>query len=131
ETCCGSGAAPAQSEAAVWALPSYEELFKPKVSGGVWIAAFSPDSRVLAVPDLDGAVTFYDVPSGAAIGQPLSGLDEGIENGSFSPDGTKLSTASNAGNVLLWDLSTRQSIGAAFTGIGTAALAQFTPDGTY
>jgi WD40 repeat protein len=90
--------------------------------------AFSPDGGILAVGNVDGTVSLWDMVSGKA----EASLDAGSEMLSalaFSPNGTLLATASADSHVLLWDVA-RQRLHASLEGHkGPVTALVFSPDG--
>ncbi|HKN98658.1 MAG TPA: hypothetical protein VJX10_16180 [Pseudonocardiaceae bacterium] len=70
--------------------------------------AFSPNDRLLATGDLDGAVRLWDMTDPAhpdALGQPLSGRATSIAAVAFSPDGNLLAAGGANGTVYLWNVA--------------------------
>jgi WD40 repeat protein len=75
--------------------------------------AFSPDGRLLAAGDNDGAVVFHDPLTGAPVGRPLQLESGGVTSLAFSPDGTRIAVGSTTGgadqngHAYLFDLARR------------------------
>mgnify|MGYP000561984351 CR=1 FL=1 len=55
--------------------------------------AFGPDSQMLATAGSDGTVRLWNVTTGQALGDPLTGHAGGIPALAFAPDGTTLLSA--------------------------------------
>jgi WD40 repeat protein len=97
-------------------------------------AAFSPDSRTLAVADCNDSVSLWDVATRRWIATLAS---PGCPDGGqvvFSPDGTMLATNADFGyGTCLYDVTTRNRL-ATLTDPGgqpdQAAQVAFSPDGT-
>ncbi|NUQ65361.1 MAG: WD40 repeat domain-containing protein [Pirellulales bacterium] len=90
----------------VWNTHTGAELFSvADLSGAGWDAAFSPDSRLLAVAGTDGIARVWDVTNGFEL-LNLRALRWGMETVRFSPDGRLLATVEQMGKaVQLWDTS--------------------------
>ena len=92
--------------------------------------AFSPDGETLAVGNVDGTVSLWDVDSGKV----EASLDAGSEMVSaiaYSPDSSLLATASADSRILLWDVA-RRRLRISWEGHhGPATALVFSPDGQY
>ncbi|HEX5406380.1 MAG TPA: AAA family ATPase [Pseudonocardiaceae bacterium] len=70
--------------------------------------AFSPNDRVLATGDSDGAVRLWDMADPThpnALGQPLTGRVTSIAAVAFSPKGNMLAAGGANGTVYLWSVA--------------------------
>ncbi len=76
-----------------------ETTFPPQLGGGVFMLAFSPDSRLLAVVGIDGIIRFYSVP-GFSLLFAFKELDS-TSSLAFSPNGRELALGNADGNVYL------------------------------
>jgi serine/threonine protein kinase/WD40 repeat protein len=86
-------------QAVVWDLASRELVFKvpaPEPKG--WPLLFSPDGRRLATRSADGAVVFYEVPSGKEV-KRWRGTGK-LGPAAFHPRGTQLALASPEEEVI-------------------------------
>jgi WD40 repeat protein len=93
----------------VWDIATGQEVYT--FGGFMWnTMAFSPDSKTLALGNMDGTVTLWDVTTGQKI-RTLPG--QGYVNGTnaFSPDGkTLLRAEGNADTMRLVDVETGQVV---------------------
>jgi WD40 repeat protein len=78
----------------------------------IWGAAFSPDGRRLVTSCDDGAARWWDVATGAPLGEPLwHGGETGYYTLALSPDGRVLATGGKDMRVLRWDAETGEPLG--------------------
>jgi WD40 repeat protein len=92
-------------------------------------AAFSPDSRTLALGADDGSIRFWDMPS-ARERMVLYGHTDMLRSVVFSPDGKLLASSSQDGRVLLWDATRGAQLRTlASPGRDSVRLVAFAPDG--
>jgi WD40 repeat protein len=71
--------------------------FPAQLGGGVFMLAFSPDSRLLTVVGIDGMIRFYSVP-GFSLLTAFKELDA-ASSLAFSPNGRELAIGDSDGNV--------------------------------
>jgi WD40 repeat protein len=73
--------------------------------GGVYSPAFSPDSKTLALSNVDGTISLVDPGTGKEI-RSWKQVARGVPMLIFSPDGSKLYSRSTADQAVLeWDVS--------------------------
>jgi WD40 repeat protein/serine/threonine protein kinase len=88
----------------------------PRILVGAWFAAWSPDSRLLAVGGKSGkgdlkTIDVYDATTGQQIFRVPSDQKSGFSSVAWSPDGNTLATGfGDPGGVGVWNVSTRQSV---------------------
>jgi WD40 repeat protein len=75
--------------------------------GGVTVAAFSPDSRLLA----RGSGNAVSIREGKNVSLLPGNASAPVTGLAFSPDGSLLAAGCNDGTVLLWDVKTRAQVG--------------------
>jgi WD40 repeat protein/serine/threonine protein kinase len=71
---------------------------------------FSPDGRLVAVPNEDQTVVLWDLVTGKQYGPRLVNRQP-IQRVLFSPDGRLLVTVSPVGTLRLWDVASGQQLG--------------------
>ena len=74
-----------------------------------WMS-FSPDDRLLAMPQGNGTITIWNVPS-RTMAATLTGHTGLVVCARFSPDGELLASGGLDGTVRLWRVATREMIG--------------------
>ncbi|MEO0770704.1 MAG: AAA-like domain-containing protein, partial [Cyanobacteria bacterium J06649_4] len=94
--------------------------------GGIWGAAFSPDSKLLATSSIDSSVKLWK-PDGTLV-RTLKGHTAPVWTVTFSADGEQIATASSDNQVKIWrrdgtEIVTLTGEGAPFFGVA------FSPDG--
>jgi WD40 repeat protein len=82
----------------------------PVEGGMVEVAAFSPDSTLLAVGGAGGFVRIWDTADHHQVGVFQAGTSQ-VAALAFNPAGNTLAIANQAGQVLLWDVATWHQIG--------------------
>ncbi len=93
-------------------------------------AAFSSDSRLLAVVYQDDTIGLWNVASGT-LRSTFIGHKQGVRSVAFSPDDKTLATASDDSTLKLWNVATQQELltirqlGTTLTGL------MFSPDGQW
>ena len=97
---------------------------------GIRAIAFSPDRRILASADFDGAIQLWDTHARRRLGTPLLGHTNGVWSVAFSPDGNTLASASHDGTVRLWNVRSHTSLGRLpMAQMGVVTTVAFSPDG--
>ncbi len=91
-------------------------------------AAFSADSRVLAMAGEDDIVRLWDAATGGTLGT-CTGHKQRVYAVAFSPDGKTLATASEDSTVKLWNIATQQELLTIRRLGGTLRGLMFSPDG--
>ncbi|GAA4638268.1 serine/threonine-protein kinase [Actinoallomurus vinaceus] len=75
-------------------------------------ALVSPDGRTLATAAYDSTVRLWDVPTGRAVGRPITvGSTTMVEFLAFSPNGHTLAGGTRNGDACLWDVTTQRPVG--------------------
>jgi WD40 repeat protein/DNA-binding SARP family transcriptional activator len=133
----GAGDAATPDGVEVHDVASGKRLARLRSDGEVRSLAFSPDGRLLAGGQVDGAAHLWETDGWRPVGSPLVlPLAQALEV-AFSPDGRTLATSHTNGTVVLWDVESQEPIGAPLPGMGakwgsaTWVTARFTPDGRH
>jgi WD40 repeat protein/serine/threonine protein kinase len=92
------------------------------------VAAFSPNGRLVAAADWQGAVHLVDVMERKTIGTIVSGNVRPSAL-AFSPDGNLLATGSGDQAIQIWDVAARQLVRKLRGHHGKVTGLAFTPDG--
>ena len=94
-------AAPAPGSPSAPVPPSHLSRTLTGHTSTVWVAAFSPDGRLLATTSDDDTARLWDPATGDCL-RTLTGHTEYVNGVAFSPDGRLLATASDDGTARLW-----------------------------
>ena len=95
---------------------------------GSGTAAFSPDGRLVAMPD-HNTVVVRDANAGDREGRVLQGHSAAVRSAAFSPDGRRIVTASDDRTARVWDVQTGEEIAALREHTAPVRSAVFSPDG--
>ncbi len=91
--------------------------------------AFTPDGRILAVPNLNGYVELFD-GSTLRPGAVLAGYMHGVHSLGFSADGSRLVTGGTATEAItIWDLLSRERLLTLPAREDQLVRTEFSPDG--
>jgi WD40 repeat protein len=93
-----------------WDVATGKELrsfdwMNPESPLAVRMVAFSPDGKLVATGDPEGAIRLWDAATGKEIG-PRKGHQGAITSVAYSPDGKTLISGSADRTVGLWDVAT-------------------------
>jgi RNA polymerase sigma factor (sigma-70 family) len=94
----------------------------------VEVLAFSPDSKLLALPGAEGSIRLLDVRTGKerlAFGK----ADHHPTSLAFSPDGTRLVSGSVERTICVWDVATGKEVRCLRGHQGPVQCVAFSPDG--
>lgn len=72
---------------------------------------FAQDGALLVSGGQDGYITFWDIATRQAVGEPVKGDAKSVNSITLSPDGKLLASGGSDGAVKLWDISTRKLVG--------------------
>ena len=110
-----------------------ERLARLPADREVRAVAFSPDGRLLAGGQVDGAARLWAADGWRRVGASLALREASALAVEFSPDGRTLATSHADGASVLWDVGSRQPIGSPLELPGSPrevyTTALFTPDG--
>ena len=116
-------------------VQSGKRLARFPTDGEVRSVAFSPDGRLLAGGQVDGATLLWETGDWGRVGSPFLLREAMVFAVAFSPDGDTLATSHDDSTVVLWDVESQEPIGSPLLGIGadwktdTWVTGRFTPDG--
>ena len=95
---------------------------------GSGMAAFSPDGRLVAIPD-NNTVVVRDANTGEREDRIFQGHSAAVQSVAFSADGWRIVTASDDRTARVWDLQTGGQIAALTEHTAPVRSAVFSPDG--
>jgi len=108
---------------------SGERLARLPTDNHVRSIAFSPDGRLLAGGQADGAALLWETDGWRRVGA-LDLSPTQAEGLAFSPDSRTLASSHDDGTVVLWDVESRQPLGTLPGPAGRRTAARFSPDGS-
>jgi WD40 repeat protein len=79
-------------------------VYPNPVSSGINAVAFSPDGRLLAAADQNGAIFLWDTAAVHLI-VPLPVNNKLVTAMAFTPDSKTLATGDQNGDLILWHIS--------------------------
>ena len=89
----------------VWEVGSGRQAAFMPIEGPVWVCAWSPDGKKLAVGDHAGTVRVYDSGTWRQSGT-LTGSRDMIRFVAWSPDAAAIATGDSNGSLSVWDVAT-------------------------
>ena len=95
---------------------------------GLGAAAFSPDGRLVAMPD-HNTVVIRDANTGERENRVFQGHSDAVRSAAFSPDGRRIVTASDDRTARVWDVQTGEQIAVLREHTAPVRSAVFSPDG--
>jgi WD40 repeat protein len=95
---------------------------------GLGAAAFSPDGRLVAMPEAN-TVVVRDANTGEHEDRVLKGHSAAVRSAAFSPDGRRIVTASDDRTARVWDVQTGEQIAILREQTAPVRSAVFSPDG--
>lgn len=127
----------ANAQAAALPPATPERSLNDPGSTGVYGVAYSPNGKVLAAGDLNGATYLWDAATGAEPVPLRNPNGQGVYGVAFSPDGTlvaagNVNSSYKKGSITLWSVKTGKLIATLIDpgGTGVAGGVAFNPDGT-
>jgi WD40 repeat protein len=96
----------------IWDIATRREghtFREPAPDTNFWCAAFAPDGKTLVSGSNNGAVRFWDLPSGRLV-TSRRGHSAGVNAVVFSADGKTLATGSEDHLVKLWSVPTAREV---------------------
>jgi WD40 repeat protein len=117
--------------ARLWDPATGQAIGQPLTHHGfIYPPVFSPDSRIILTPSVDGTARFWDAATGRPDGLPLKLKPPGgFRSAAFSPDGKTILTGSLDGTAQFWDMVTRQPIDPPMRHESEVLGVVFSPDG--
>jgi WD40 repeat protein len=98
-------------------------------TGAIWVAAFTPDSKMLITAGADGVLAARDMPSGRIRWRKQAHKDR-ISRAVFTPDGESIASAGLDSVVKVWRVSDGSPVGEEFIGHSlSVSMIDFSPDG--
>ncbi len=118
----------------VWNANTGEFIATLQTAAPAIAVAFSPDGSLLALGDLDGAVTLWDSVTNEQLAS-FEGHTGAVRALEFSPDGSLLASGSDDGSVRVWNVSGMpeefSELAILDSGAGAPVLTvSFSPDGS-
>jgi serine/threonine protein kinase len=94
----------------VWRMNDGHQLWRsPRFNDGVWSAAYSADSTLLAAGTGNGALKVFNAQTGHEL-HTLTGHSAAVNGMAFNPLGGLLASAASDGTVRLWGVPVRDAV---------------------
>jgi Tol biopolymer transport system component len=98
-------------------------------TAGVWLIAFSPDSKLLASAGIDGTVRLWDIASRKQLNVLKGHTDDWVRAVAFSPNGKILASASRDKTIKLWEIPGGKELKTLTSHTDFVETVAFSPDG--
>jgi WD40 repeat protein len=93
--------------------------------------AVTPDGTKIVSAGGDRKIRVWNLATGAAVGEPLTGHPGLVVSVAVTPDGTRIVSGGDDRKIRVWDLATGTLVGAPLTGhVSSVKSVAVTPDGT-
>jgi len=116
--------------ARVWDVATWQPVTPPMMhSGGIAMARFSPDGRLIGTASEDRTARVWNAATGEPVTPPLVHQDD-VKCVDFSPDQKKILTASTDDTACVWNLATGEPVLSPLQHTRIVDKAIFSPDGS-
>ncbi len=92
----------------LWDLTGNQPIRHPTKASGSLAFAFSPNGKLLALPNDDHSIILWDIVNHQIRGRPLSGLTDSVKSIAFNQDGRTIAAAGDS--IIFWDVESSEII---------------------